>query len=171
MTQTHLFMRRSAVFSDCGLYRYVLWRRWDDALPYANFICLNPSQADAERDDHTSVRCVDYTLRWKGYGATCITNAYAFATSDPKKMKRASDPVGPDNDRWLQEIAAAAGLRVAAWGTHATFMERDKAVRQLITQPLHYLTLTRDGHPHHPLRLSAALTPSLWTPQHVSSPP
>lgn len=164
MSQPDLFIRRSAVFSDCGLYRYALWRIWDDSLPYANFICLNPSQADAERDDNTSVRCVDFTLRWRGYGAACITNAYAFGSTDPKKMKRASDPVGPDNDRWLAEIAAGAGIRIAAWGTHATFMNRNLAVLDLLPKPLHYLTLTKDGHPHHPLRLSGKLTPTLWTP-------
>lgn len=164
MSQPDLFIRREAVFSPCGLYRYILRRIWDDALPYANFICLNPSRANAEIDDNTSVRCVDYTLRWKGYGATCITNMYGFCATDPNEMKRAADPVGPDNDRWLVEIAAGAGIRIAAWGTHATFMERDKAVRRLIAGPLHYLTITKDGHPHHPLRLRKDLTPTLWEP-------
>jgi GTP-binding protein len=39
-----------AVLSDCGGYRYVLWRDWA-AGPRALFILLNPSTADATQDD------------------------------------------------------------------------------------------------------------------------
>lgn len=161
MRQSNLFIRRSAVFSPCRTWRYQLWRHWDESKPYVNFICLNPSDADEEDDDMTSIRVVDYSQQW-GFGSSVITNLFAFATPKPKMMKQAADPVGPDNDRWLRETARGAGLVVAAWGAHGTFLCRDQAVLRLVNRPLHYLTLTSAGHPHHPLRLPKELTPQRW---------
>lgn len=42
-----------AVISDCGRYRYALWRMWDNRLPSVLFIGLNPSTADATKDDRS----------------------------------------------------------------------------------------------------------------------
>ena len=43
MAQPDLFTDRGAVFSDCGRYRTLLWRRWDPSVRPANFLLLNPS--------------------------------------------------------------------------------------------------------------------------------
>lgn len=155
-------MKRSAVFSPCRTYRYQLWRRWRPG-PYANFICLNPSDADELIDDKTAVRIVDYTDTW-GYGAACVTNLNAFCTKHPKEMKRAADPVGPDNDRHILEIAAGAAIHIAAWGTHGAFNNRDVEVASLLKVQLYCLVVTKDGHPHHPLRLRRSLRPVPFTP-------
>jgi hypothetical protein len=165
MKQSGLLIRRDAIFSRDGVYRYVLGRYWDEArLPYVNFICLNPSKAGAEDDDNTSIRVVDYAMQWKLYGSAIITNLYCFAATKPSDMKQAVDPIGPDADYWLRKIAAGAALRIAAWGTNGMFMNRNEAVLKLLPRPLHCLTITQGGHPHHPLRLAKSLTPQLWMP-------
>src|SRR2546422_6653993 len=38
-----------AVFSKCRRWRYLLWRRWDEKRPAANFLMLNPRS-----EEHTS---------------------------------------------------------------------------------------------------------------------
>src|SRR2546427_5690759 len=43
-----------AVFSKCRRWRYLLWRRWDEKRPSANFLMLNPSTADERSEEHTS---------------------------------------------------------------------------------------------------------------------
>ena len=49
-------MRKSAILSDCGAYRYELRRTWDDQLPVLLWIGLNPSTADHLQDDPTNRR-------------------------------------------------------------------------------------------------------------------
>ena len=77
-------------------------------------------------------------------------------------MKRAADPVGDLNDATLLDVARDAGVVIAAWGAHGTWLKRDEYVRFLLRRRLHYLRLTKDGHPGHPLYLPANLRPVAW---------
>ncbi len=152
-------MERSATLSPCRAYRYALWRRWGRG-PYAMFIGLNPSTADETNDDPTIRRCIGFARAW-GYEALCMTNLFAYRATQPADMKKAADPVGWENDGALKMLARDAGVVVAAWGAHGTFKGRDQSVR-LGVPNLHYLRLTKDGHPGHPLYLPADLKPQLW---------
>ena len=151
---------KSADFSPCRTYRYALWRRWGDAPDYVMFVGLNPSTADETQDDPTIRRCIAYAKDW-GYSGLCMTNLFAFRATDPEVMKMADDPIGPENDRYLDECAYGAGVVVAAWGVHGTLGGRHRPV--IVRLPkLHYLRLTKDGHPGHPLYLPKTLTPQPW---------
>lgn len=160
VTQTDLFGPRilgAADFSPCRTWRYTLWRRWDDSKSFAQFIGLNPSTADETQDDPTVRRCINFAKAW-GFGGMCMTNLFGFRATDPRDMKRVADPVGPENDRWLREIAGSAGVVVAAWGCHGTHLSRDRKVLAFLPQ-VSILALTKDGHPKHPLYLPGDLRP------------
>jgi hypothetical protein len=152
-------MERGARLSPCRTYRYALWRRWGDG-PHAMFVGLNPSTADETADDPTIRRCIAYARAW-GYGALCMANLFAYRSTQPADMLAQDDPVGPENDGYLRRLAAEAGVVVAAWGTHGTHGGRHRAVRAMLPG-LHYLRLTKDGHPGHPLYLPASLRPAAW---------
>lgn len=152
-------MARSALFSACRTYRYSFWRQWGSG-GYAMFIGLNPSTADEKNDDPTIRRCIGFARAW-GYGALCMTNLFAYRATDPAEMKKAIEPVGWDNDRILTTKAAGAGVVVAAWGVHGAYKGRGQSVRLLVPN-LHFLRLTKDGHPAHPLYLPAGLHPQRW---------
>jgi hypothetical protein len=152
-------MERSATLSACRTYRYALWRRWGRG-DYAMFIGLNPSTADETNDDPTIRRCIGFARAW-GYGALCMANLFAYRATDPADMKQAAEPVGWENDQVLRQLADQAGVVVAAWGTHGTYKGRDQSVR-LLVPGLHYLRLTINGHPAHPLYLPASLQPQRW---------
>lgn len=146
-----------AVFSPCRQWRYELWRRWAPG-PFVQFIGLNPSTADEVQDDPTVRRCIAYSKRW-GFSALCMTNLFAWRSTDPRGMKAAVDPVGPANDETLTRIAGLAGLVIAAWGVHGTFAGRaDHVLKILPVRPL-CLAKTKDGHPGHPLYLRADAKP------------
>ncbi len=152
-------MKRETILSPCRTYHYTLWREFDGLVGngYAMFIGLNPSTADEINDDPTIRRCVAFAKAW-GYGALCMTNLFAFRASKPGDMIAAADPIGPDNDSQLVELARGARVVVAAWGTNGTHLGLDAAVRTLVTD-LHCLKKTQAGHPGHPLYLRADLKP------------
>src|SRR5690348_18507177 len=82
-----------ALFSACRRWRYLLWRRWDEAKPIANFLMLNPSTADEVQLDPSCTRARRYAER-RGYGALNVTNLLGWRAPDPDDRKAAHDSVG-----------------------------------------------------------------------------
>lgn len=146
---TDLFQESSAIISDCGRYRYRLDRRWADG-PTMGFIMLNPSTADADKDDPTIRRCIGFAKR-EGCGALIVVNLFAFRATKPTALLDAEDPVGPDaDDHLLTAIQHVDGPLVAAWGVWGRG-HRPGDVTAMIGKHCVCLGKTRDGHPRHPL--------------------
>jgi hypothetical protein len=152
-------MKSGASFSQCHRYRYALWRQWSDG-PRVLFVMLNPSTADATRDDPTIRRCIGFAKAW-GFGSLAVGNLFAFRTPSPRALAACSQPIGQENDRWLRKLQRGAALVVAAWGNHGSLLERGAAVRALLANPS-TLGLTARGQPRHPLYLSARAEPQPW---------
>ncbi|MSQ59947.1 MAG: DUF1643 domain-containing protein [Betaproteobacteria bacterium] len=150
-----------AKFSSCRRWRYLLWRRWDEAKPAANFLMLNPSTADEFKLDPTCARARDYAERW-GFGALIVTNVFAWRATDPKALREVSDPVGRGNDRAIVRAAKEAALVVAAWGNHGALLNRSVHVMSLLGKndiAPKALRINGSGEPAHPLYLSSRLAP------------
>jgi hypothetical protein len=88
-----------------------------------------------------------------------MVNLFAFRATRPDLMKANASPVGPDNDRWLVDVARDAGVVVAAWGVDGIHLHRDKEVARLLSGRLSCLSITKGGHPGHPLYLNRSLKP------------
>ena len=97
-------MDKGAFFSNCKKYRYTLWRIWDKNKPYAVFIGLNPSVADATIDDPTIRRCIKYAKDWN-LGGLYMLNLFSYIATNPKEMKNNKYPIGKLNDEWLIKIS------------------------------------------------------------------
>lgn len=150
-------MERSAHFSRCKTYRYALWRTWDTRGPTVLFICLNPSTADAIKDDRTISRCIRFAKTWD-FGRLAVANLFAYRTTKPAVLMRKPHPVGRANNRWLLRLAAESDLCVAAWGNNGGHRGRDAHVIALL-KDLQCLGLTKAGAPRHPLYIRAATKP------------
>ena len=156
-------MHKAAILSVCGTWRYTLERVWDASKPLVVFILLNPSKADAEVDDNTLRRGIDFARRW-GYGGVVFVNLFAFRSTDPKNLSYSDGIVGPDNDRHILEQVARADRVVLAWGANGGHLQRDKEVLKLLEGiTLWHLGLTKDGHPKHPLRLAKTTRLRRWS--------
>ncbi len=149
-------MKSTAEFSECRKYRYVLRRTWNAKLPLVMFIGLNPSTADEFRDDPTVRRCIGFAKSW-GYGGLVLTNLFGFRSTQPSNLREASDPIGPDNDRWIDHWRIRVQCIVAAWGVHGDFCNRHQLMLSRIDSAF-CLGLTSRGFPRHPLYL-ASTTP------------
>jgi len=152
---------RGAVIS--GDFRYLLWRRIsENGTRRIAFIMLNPSTADAVRDDPTLRRCITFSRAW-GFSSLLICNLFAFRASRPAALLHAKDPVGTDNDAWLSSVVASVDTVVAAWGAAAVAEQRSASVLALLggRDNVHALGFTATGAPRHPLYVpgSAELVP------------
>lgn len=150
-------MKNTAKLSDCRKYRFALWRTWDESKPYVMFVGLNPSTADERVDDPTLTRCINYAKAW-GYGGVCMANLFAFRATEPADMKKAQDPIGPQNDKWLKKLASEADLVVAAWGNDGGYLSRSKQVVKILPS-LYCLKVNKSGEPAHPLYQKVNLQP------------
>lgn len=156
-------MTRSAEISPCGTYRYALRRTWNPARPAVLFVMLNPSTADAEHDDRTIGRCVGFARAW-GYGGLLVGNLFAYRATRPRDLRAVAEPVGPENDQWLEVLAREAGAVVAAWGNDGRLRARDAHVLQLLDAARCLcLKRTKAGAPWHPLYVQAGVAPSRLT--------
>lgn len=118
---------------------------------------LNPSTADAERDDPTSRRVIGFARRERATRLTMV-NLYAARTTDPRGLKDFDDPVGTANDQVITDAARHADLIIAAWGKPPgkAGEARAKRVLELLTAAGDVYRLgpaTKEGHPPHPLYL------------------
>jgi hypothetical protein len=153
-----------ATFSACRRWRYLLWRRWDEGKPVANFLMLNPSTADELQLDPSCSRARDYAERW-GYGALIVTNLFAWRATDPEVMKAAPEPVGRSNNQAILRAARQCGVVLCAWGNQGAHLGRAATVAANLRGagvPLHALKFTGQGEPAHPLYLPGKLHPVPW---------
>ena len=153
-----------AVYSPCERYRYTLTRTWDEAAPRVLFVMLNPSTATEVQNDPTVERC-ERRARALGFGAFRVCNIFAWHDTDPRKMRAAADPVGPDNDAAILAACTWADTIVCAWGTHGEHLNRGPRVETLLRaqpKPLTHLGLSKAGHPKHPLYIGYHVQPVFW---------
>ncbi len=153
---TDLFLTSGAVISECGQYRYQLTRRWADG-PTMVFVMLNPSTADAETDDPTIRRCINFAKR-EGCGGLLVVNLFAFRATKPEDLARQPFPVGGE---WRAHIDAALetdGPIVCGWGSHKGIDGQVATFRQIARaagRTLHCFIKNKDGEPRHPLYVKA----------------
>ena len=157
-------MESRAVISNSGLYRYELHREWDKKKGKVLFIMLNPSTADGDKDDLTTIRCVNFATKW-GYGSIMIGNIYPFRAKRPKHLIKWTNSCGREeykalfeNIDYVRDMAEQADIVVCAWGCN------HPGIPDWIDElevPLYYLEMCKDGEtPKHPLgNLSKDLVP------------
>lgn len=151
-----------AWFDETRKYRYMLER---DFRPPGLFteivsvsktvtvVALNPSVADAMREDATLRRLRSFITRW-GYQRLLVVNLFAIRGTDPVILKQDPEPTGPENDAFILRACRESLLTIAAWGAHPAAKERGANVACMLRDAgrlLRCLGTTKNGSPKHPL--------------------
>lgn len=152
-----------ATISECGNYRYTLTRTWDESKPKVMFIMLNPSTADANNDDPTIRRCVNFAKSWD-YGGLYVCNLFAFRATNPKELLKVGNPFGDQNIWHTRKLSDEVDTIVCAWGNKPILNKILKetspySLLHFVLPKLHFLELSKDGTPKHPLYLNGDLKP------------
>ncbi|CUH86775.1 hypothetical protein PH5382_00688 [Phaeobacter sp. CECT 5382] len=154
----------TAVYSDCETYRYSLTRVWEPDAQKVMFVMLNPSKATEVQNDPTIERC-ERRARALGFGGFQATNIFAIRATDPRVMRAAAEPEGPDNRAAILAGLDWADMVICAWGTHGEHRQQGPAIEKLLRgsgRPLHHLGLSKAGHPKHPLYIAYSQAPAEW---------
>lgn len=152
-----IHIRKGAFLSRDLLHRYRLTRTWDEGLGRCLFIMLNPSTADATKDDKTIRRCIRFTERF-GMGKLVVVNLFSYRTPKPKVLLKVDrdTAVVPLNLEIVEQEVSGADLIVCAWGANGSHLGQNEVVLDAISRyPAYALGLTADGHPRHPLYLKS----------------
>lgn len=157
---------RACNFSKDRLYRYSLCIRWQQGGSLVQFVGLNPSTADEQKDDPTIRRCREFAKSF-GCSGMYMTNLFAWRDVNPQALKKVPNPVGEIgkfgdfdnfNDWMLWTVGQMSQIKIACWGTKGEWFGRDTKVKKFMTG-LQCLRITTKGFPEHPLYLPATCRP------------
>ena len=149
-------------------YRYSLRLTWDASRPAMMALMMNPSAAGHEGSDRTVNRAIDFARRW-GHGTLYVANSAAYRATFQETLDTVDDPIGPDNEAALREMAEASTFILAAYGSpkaralHGAGLRWARMLASL-GHRLHVLRLGKDGSPGHPLYIAAETVPFEWKP-------
>jgi hypothetical protein len=160
-----------AIYSPCRRFRYILTRNIGAGDRILVGVGLNPSTATAFKNDPTIKRGIGFASRW-GCGLYVMLNAYAYRSTDPKRMWHAADiesldVVGEHNDAAIALVLGSLedeDTALAAWGAHAR-PDRVRRLAELAEQArVSFVCLgtNKDGSPGHPLYKPAATKRQRW---------
>jgi hypothetical protein len=154
-------LEKTAVISPDGLYRYSLGRFCDKVGDPMVFCMLNPSTADAEKDDPTIRRCMGFAKR-EGKAGIIVVNIFARRTQSPKELRdwaeNGEDVIGPENEKHLYHVAKKWDGIVCAWGSAKITEDMEWfSVRRFWDwgARTYHLGKTKTGQPRHPLYVKA----------------
>lgn len=149
----------SAIISACGLYRWRLERTVAECGKTFGFFGINPSTADAEKDDQTVKKWIGFTQR-NGGSRFIVGNVFAYRSTDVKALATVADPFGADWGLHIAEIIQTSDVLVPCWGSASKL---PKNLRPLLDQFADYLRASGkpllcfgqndDGTPTHPQML------------------
>lgn len=166
-------MKKDALISEDGRYRYWLLREWDPTKPRMASFMLNPSEADAELDDPTIRRNIGYARAW-GFGGLEVVNPFAFRSPSPRVLRnaylRGESVVGPYNQIHIASVFHRCDRIMVGWGAQEWVQEHARSVLDLFpTLDFYAFKLSQSGAPMHPLYLPADLQPVLYRKARIAA--
>jgi hypothetical protein len=156
-------VRGSALFSECGRYRYALRRDWGEVgEPFVLWIACNPSVANPTEDDPTVRKEINWTRAW-GFTSLVKCNVCDYRATDPKALASVN-PRSANNLPFIIEMAGKADRIVCAWGALPKSLRRyaDDVVMALRGHRLWCMGKTKGGEPRHPLYLPNSSQCAPW---------
>ncbi|NLS19850.1 DUF1643 domain-containing protein [Rhizobium sp. P40RR-XXII] len=164
-----LLLQRTAIFSECGLYRYLLEHDFGGSGPVVSLGMINPAEANEEKNDHTMTKVDGFCARL-GASKVVVWNPFALVAKDVRDLRTAADPIGPENDAYIERAIRGADIHIVAWGPLSKLpkplLNRWRSVVDVLNRagakPMCWGTAL-DGHPRHPLMLAYATPLVPWS--------
>ncbi|HEU4718552.1 MAG TPA: DUF1643 domain-containing protein [Bacteroidia bacterium] len=130
-------------------------------------IGINPSTAEPDRLDNT-LKSVARLAKSNGFDSWIMLNVYPQRATDPDHLHRKADAViHRKNLAAIEKMLSGIKGRPVIWAAWGTLIDKRDFLSQCLRDIYHvakkhhcrWVTIggvTKDGHPRHPLRMSAA---------------
>ncbi len=141
----------NAAFSPCRRYRYHFSCVWEAEKPAVMIIGLNPTVIDPKAFNPTIKRCLGFADAW-GFGRLVLVNLFAVIAESPSVLRSIEEPVGLENDAWIDQLNQSVDRVVCAWGNDGSYLGRGNILRGRLSNP-YCIKMNRSGEPAHPLYL------------------
>jgi hypothetical protein len=169
-------MLTEAIFSDDRQQRYLLRKEWDTDKPKATIIMTNPSTADINRLDYTTLYILNNLIKLD-FGGVDIVNMTARTTTKLNVKEGLDNEADEVNTQYILTSAQQSDHVIIAWGKLGENNKKVRAVQEGILEELRpftdklYLIANEAGDAgHHPLSPSIRFTWVL-TKFELSTPP
>ena len=136
------------ILSQCRKYQYLSIFDSGTAHNPMGVVGLNPSFIKNGKNATASI-LLDIAIR-EGFDSIVITNLYGYITPDPKQLKGLSDPVGDENNIWIENMKNACSKILCIWGNNAD-KNRVQEILPLIKKKAYTIGFTKSGQPRHVL--------------------
>lgn len=166
---TDLLMTRRAVFSECGLFRYLLEHDFGGPGPVISLGMVNPSEANEAKNDPTVTRVDGFAQRMRA-SKVVVWNEFALIDKDVRALRTSADPIGPENDAYIAQAIHGADIHIVAWGP---LSKLPKSLRGRWREVVDVLSVTgakpmcwgtaQDGQPRHPLMVAYSTPLIPWS--------
>lgn len=142
-------MRELRVESPCQKYQYFrVLEIKPGGKKSLGIVGLNPSFIKNGKNSTVSILS-QIALR-EGFDSLIITNLYGYITPNPKDLKKVKDPIGKDNDVWINDMAKSCDSVLCIWGNNADKKRVDE-ILPTIKKKAYAIGFTKSGQPRHVL--------------------
>ena len=162
----------SAIFAGPdNCYRLRLDREVDALLggTVAVLIGVNPSLAGAEANDQTIRKDIGFS-RIHGWRRFIKVNLFAHVAQDVHDLRTVAEPIGPDNDHYIEEAMREADVILPCWGPTAKLPKHMRgrwrevaAIADRLGKQMMCFGVAKDGQPRHTLMIAYSTPLVLWS--------
>jgi len=93
-----------------------------------------------------------------GFDGMTVTNIFAWRSTNPRGLVLGTrDPVGPQNDHYILQVATSHAVVVCAWGANGKLQAAGVALHA-------FRVSEKTSQPEHPLYIGYKVKPSPWCP-------
>lgn len=97
-------------------HRYILTRIWDSTKNCVSVILFNPSYANENIFDITTMKVMNYLMNENKYGGIYFLNLYTIVEPDSKKIKNENKRVPKEADEWIEYAIKNSDRVYIGWG-------------------------------------------------------
>lgn len=141
-------MNSLQIVSPCRKYQYLSVFDFGTSLNPMGVVGLNPSFIKNGKNQTASI-LLDIAMR-EGFDSIVITNLYGYITPDPKELNTIDDPIGKENNVWIENMKNACSKILCIWGNNPD-QKRIDEVLPVIKNKAYTIGLTKSGRPRHVL--------------------